>query len=584
MKNENITLPVLSSGFTPGKYMTAKSSSGGTVNFVIKDRGFIPFNQSCVRQEIKEANQGPNKDKPYFTVREALPIPAAYTPTEQGKIVGLDEGVFVHAHSPGFEILPNGDALAIYFSAPQGLTENDVECTFIQARLRFGAEEWDLPELFMNTIGANDQSALLWNDNGKLWFFGGGRDISDYIPFRIAVSEDYGATWTFSVPQVEKPMVNVTAQPICNAFRDPDNNIYFPTDGKDATSLLWKSTDNGISWEDLGGRTNTRHSTIVPLDDKGTLLSAAGKNNNINSYNPQNISHDWGVTWEEPTASPFPQLGTAQRPSLIRLSNGALLLVGESYCHKHKIPPPEDWKLGNDCYIAISYDNGNNWKFKSIPIALPHHIRPPHPSLGYVTVRQGPNGIIHILSTTNFPGLHFEFNEAWLNSDEKDIAWTGVSSKRETYEEFYKDGKIKARWQAHTVDGRYLLDGNMTEYYPNKQKQHEVIYENGFKTGIESFWEENGNLRWQWERNRKTHQGVWTHYWPNGNKKIVSEWNLQPTPRDLNRPFIGCVADGTTTHYDSSGNIIRVYHFSNGILQDTEIVTNKNTVKFAKIK
>jgi len=273
----------------------------------------------------------------------------------------------------------------------------------------------------MNTIGANDQSALLWNDNGKLWFFGGGRNISDYIPFRIVTSDDLGATWTLSIPKVEKPMVNVTAQPICNAFRDPDGNIYIPTDGKDATSLLWRSKDNGITWEDLGGRTNTRHSTIVPLDDKGTLLSGAGKNNSVNGYNPQNISHDWGVTWDEPIASPFPPLGTAQRPSMIRLFSGALLLVGESYGHKHNIPPPKDWPLGNDCYIAISYDNGKNWKFKKIPIAFPHYIRPPYPTLGYVTVRQAPNGVIHILSTTNFPNLHYEFNEAWLNSDEKDI-------------------------------------------------------------------------------------------------------------------------------------------------------------------
>ena len=182
MSEENITFPVLSSGFSLGNNTKIKNSLGQMINFIIQDREFIPFNQSCIRQNAKQAKQSPNKEKPYFIVREALPIPAAYTPTEQGKIVGLDEGVFAHAHSPGFEILPNGDALAIYFSTPQGLSENAKECTFIQARLRFGAEEWDFPELFMDTIGANDQSALLWNDNGKLWFFGGGREISDFIP------------------------------------------------------------------------------------------------------------------------------------------------------------------------------------------------------------------------------------------------------------------------------------------------------------------------------------------------------------------------------------------------------------------
>jgi len=579
----NITLPILCSGFKAGEHMKTKTTKGGVLTFEIEDRNFIPFNQSCIRQETSLAKIGPDPNRPYFSVREALPIPACYTPTEQGRIVGLDEGVFVHAHSPGFEILPNGDALAIYFSTPQGLAEADEKCTFIQARLRFGAEEWDLPELFFNTIGANDQSALLWNDNGKLWFFGGGRAISDYVPFRIATSDDFGATWTFSVPQLDSPMQNVTAQPICNAFRDPKGNIYIPTDGKEASSLLWRSEDNGISWHDMGGRTSTRHSTIIPLDNN-TLLSEAGKNSNINKWNPQNISKDWGLTWEDPTPSPFPQLGTAQRPSMIRLLSGAILLVGESYCHKHQISPPDDWKLGNDCYVAISYDNGKNWKFKSIPVALPHQIRPPYPTLGYVTVRQGPNGVIHILSTTNFPNLHYEFNEAWINSDEKDITWTGNSTKRETYEEKYKNGNLKARWQAHTVDGRYLFDGKMTEYYPNGQKQHEVTYENGFKTGIESFWEENGILRWEWERDLKAHKGVWTQYNHKGKKKLISEWNLRHIPRDLNRPFIGCVAEGTTTHYDIDENVVATYQFSNGILQETKIYKDNNVVKFKKVK
>ena len=182
----------------------------------------------------------------------------------------------------------------------------------------------------MNTIGANDQSALLWQDGSRLWFFGGGRDISPYIPFRMAASDDNGATWTFSVPQILKSMERVTAQPISNAFRDPQGRIYITMDGKGSESLLWRSSDNGITWEDMGGRTSTRHSTIVPLDDKGTLLSLGGKNADINGWNPQNISYDWGATWEAPTASPLPPLGTAQRPSMIRLKSGVLLVVGLS--------------------------------------------------------------------------------------------------------------------------------------------------------------------------------------------------------------------------------------------------------------
>ena len=539
---QTITLPVRSSNFKAGQQMEARGDSGATIRFVISDRGCVPFVQSGVSQDTQRALQAPDPQQPYFKVREALPIPAAYTPTEQGRLVGLDEGIYTHAHSPGFEILPNGDALAVYFSTPKGKSENDTACTFIQARLRFGAEEWDMPELFMNTIGANDQSALLWQDGKRLWFFGGGRDISSYVPFRMATSDDFGATWTFSVPQIAQPMERVTAQPISNAFRDSQGRIYIAMDGKGAESLLWRSSDNGITWQDMGGRTSTRHSTIVPLDDKGTLLSIGGKNADVNGWNPQNISHDWGATWESPMASPLPPLGTAQRPSMIRLKSGVLLVVGDSYMHKKKIAPPTGWQLGNDCYVGWSKDNGKTWKFKRLPIGLPHQARPVHPSLGYTTVRQAPNGVIHILTSANFPGLHYEFNEAWLYGKD--------------------DGRSKM------AEVKYLLNGKQTGYYPNGKKQHEVTYKRGYKTGRERFWNPDGTLRWQWQRDLKTHRGTWTHYWPNGQKRIVSEWNLRPTPRDLNQPLTGCVADGITRHYDEQGKLTATYHFKNGILQD----------------
>lgn len=98
--------------------------------------------------------------------------------------------------------------------------------------------------------------------------------------------------------------------------------------------------------------------------------------------------------------------------------------------------------------------------------------------------------------------------------------------------------------------------------------QHEVTYKRGYKTGRERFWNPDGTLRWQWQRDLKTHRGTWTHYWPNGQKRIVSEWNLCPTPRDLNQPLTGCVADGITRHYNEQGRLTATYHFKNGILQE----------------
>lgn len=89
------TLPVRSAGFTASAHMEARGDSGQTIRFVISDRGQMPFVQSCISHATQRALQAPNADKPYFKVREALPIPAAYTPTEQGRLVGLDEGVYL---------------------------------------------------------------------------------------------------------------------------------------------------------------------------------------------------------------------------------------------------------------------------------------------------------------------------------------------------------------------------------------------------------------------------------------------------------------------------------------------------------
>lgn len=558
------------SQFSVGGNMSANADTVRNIVFLLKNRAKVPFNQSAIKQTNKQAFYGPSKDVPYFNVRFAIPIPPAYTSIETAALTGIDNGVFSHNHSPGFEILPNGDVLAIYFSTPADVSENDTSTTFVQARLRHGAEEWDMPELFFKTIKGNDQSGLLWNDNGKLWFFGGGRNISDYVPFRIATSTDNGATWEFSIPTLNKKAENYTPQPIVNAFRDSQGNIYMAMDGDGSESFLWRSMDEGKSWQDMGGRTDGRHSTIIPLDQKGTLLSIGGKNADINGWSPQNISKDWGASWSKGVASPFPALGNVQRPCLIRLDSGNLLFVSDSYMHKKKIAPPAKWKHGNSAFVAISKDNGQTWHIKTLPIQLPQYHRPPNGSLGYATVRQAPNGVIHLLTTANYPPLHFEFNEAWIWSNIQDVQKSNKAGKIYNYSEYYPDGSVKSEWGAKIcTDGRYLLHGKQTDYYPNGKIQHLVHYANGKKVGEEIYWSSKGYIEWTWNRDLQNQKGIWTQYWPNTIKKTESTWNLNPEARDLKRKFNGYVADGPTKHWDQKGNLKAVYNFKNGILLDT---------------
>lgn len=550
-----------------GANMDAKADSAGTLHFVVADKQQPAFNQCGVHQETISAKIGPRPDVPYFNVGFALPVPPAYSKKECAMLTGIDFGVYHHNHSPGFEMLSNGDALAIYFSTPRGKSENDTATTFVQARLRHGSLDWDMPEVLFSTDGMNDQSGLLWNDNGHLWFFGGGRNISKYVPFRIAQSDDNGQTWQLSVPKVAKPAIDCTPQPITNAFRGADGAIYMAMDAVESQSFLWRSDDGGITWTDTGGRTGGRHSTIVPLDNNGTLLSIGGKNANVDGWTPMNISTDYGRTWSESKAIHFPQLGSGQRPSMIRLQSGALCFVSDGYLQKHKVAPPKEWERSYNAFVALSRDNGKTWHIKTLPVGLPCDGRPPYTTIGYGTVRQSPDGLIHVLTTKSVPGLHYEFNEAWVYSDKGDMQ-PDLTPKgsRHSYTESYDNGQEKSRWQAKTCDdGRYLLDGKATDWWPNGQKQHEATYSNGFKTGVERFWDSKGHLLWQWNRDRKTQRGTWTHFWPNGQKKIVSQWNLHPKARDTERQFYGYVADGPSQHFDQQGRLTKTYQFTDGV-------------------
>ena len=533
----------------------------------------LPFNQSAVKQSSAPALLGPDPKIPYFTVRFALPIPPENLTNNFAALTGMDPQVFTHNHSPGFEILPNGDCLAIYFSTPPGKAEADPSTSFVQARLRYGAEEWDLPELFFKTKDYNDQSGLLWNDNGTIRFFGGGRGLSDSAPFKMATSTNNGATWVLSLPQLDSPATNFTAQPITSAFRSGQmpilsalNSIYFAMDGDGAQSFLWRSDDDGIHWRQMAGRTGGRHSVIVPLDDKGGLLSIGGKNASVNGWSPENVSTNFGASWNKSVGSPFPPLGSGQRPSMIRLADGNLFFVSDAWLQKKDQSPPAGWKFGNGCFVAISTNNGTSWRVNQLPVQLPNHEFRKNGTVGYVTARQAPNGVIHILTTETQPCLHYELNEAWIFSDAGDIKPEASGGEVKHFFEKYPDGKPCSQWTARICpNGRYLLYGQEIDYYENGAKQHEVAYWNGWKTGPESFWSPDGKLIWSWQHDVKNHHSTWTQFWPDGRPKLRSTWNTKPEARDLKRSFFGLVANGLVFRWNENGDLAAEYRFTNGI-------------------
>jgi formylglycine-generating enzyme required for sulfatase activity len=537
-----------------------------------------PFPMEGVLNTSSDAMLGPDPSKPYFKARPILPIPPE---NDQGggiEAVGLHPAIGAHNHSGSIVVAPNGDVLHVSFSTVGADTETDRYSSMIITRLRRGAEQWDMPELFYDIADIDDQSALLWNDNGKLWFFGGGRAFGD-IRFRYRTSSDDGATWSkLTLPYITEQKAYAEAQPITSAFRGLDGTIYMGVDGKGADSLLWASRDNGKTWFDTGGRTAGRHTTFVTLKD-GRILGMGGKSSDIEGYMPKVYSSDWGKTWSKPEKTEFPALGGNQRPVILRLKSGRLFFAGDfqlSLARKQLAnggwgdpdPPPATIKERGS-YVALSDDEGKTWHIKKLDMALPHESRQipnnrragtpsnnDNGTLGYTHAAQGPNGVIHLMTSMNHPSMHFEMNEAWILSDVKGEAnqnWEGSTSKAQRHVEKYPNGKIKAEWGSRTAaNGDYVLQGKETWYYPDGRRKYEATFSDGRKVGTENYWLPNSILRWRWEH-RADGSAVWTQFWPDGSKKAESTW----------RNFR---AEGVATRWDRQGKVIEQVTFRSGAL------------------
>ncbi len=521
-----------------------------------------PFCQAAIRQNLEEAQQAPNPSTPYFTVRFAIPIPPDNDDDGDFALTGGCPSTMFHQHSPGFEVMPNGDALAVWFSAHSSGDEFDDDVRFVQARLRYGSNVWEMPELFYDFKHMNEQSGLLWTESSdKVWFFGGGRiDGSDRLPFKVGFSDDSGATWKLWLPHLSGGVDDFTPQPCQNAFRSPSGDLYFAMDGDGGESLLWKGSSDGMNWRDQGGRTNGRHSTVVMIDNNTKVLSIGGKNTDIDGYMPMCISDNWGGSWRSEDRTPFAPLGSNQRPCVTRMQNGKLAFCSDAQ-HRGGDKPGGSYDRG--CIVAISDNDGDSWHIKNLPVTLPHESDRDDGTLGYSSIRQAPNGVLHVLSTMTHPCLHYELNEAWVFSGSGDIPPETTGGTVQQYSEDYTSGALRAVWSARICpNDRYLLHGTETFFYEDGTKEYQCTYENGKKVGTETFWTPNGIKLWNWEHQASTSK--WIHYWANGFKRIESSWDTNPSARDNSRHFSGRVADGNTYQWNRRGQATQAWRFEDG--------------------
>jgi hypothetical protein len=511
-----------------------------------------------VKQNIPDIRQGPNLKKPYFRKRHLLPIPPENSEKSVIEAVGLHHTFHNHIHDPGFAVCDNGDLLTVLFTS---IYEDEPEVSLLAIRLRFGADQWDMPSPFIDHADVNDVAPMFWNDNGKLNFYFGNIHLDSAYPFQWTTSLDNGATWNdIKYPKFIGTVGPHTAQPINSAFRDTEGNVYVACDGLGATSVLYTTPDEGKTWFDNKGRSGGRHTSFVQLNDD-RIIGMGGKHSNIDGYMPKSISSDGGKTWRI-EKTPFPALGTNQRPTIIRLASGRLFMAGD-FQRIDGIQPPGTKHRGS--YAALSSDEGKTWLIKKIPGGQIHEsvdIRKTMKgeTLGYAVAQQAPNGMIHLIATMTHPCLHFEFNEAWIlkdNQKDKQSDSQLMNSKvskiedLHKFEETYPDGSLKLVYHfGKGDDGRKLLHGPEIWYHPDGTKQYEVTYQLGQKTGTESYWNLKGIKIWEWNH-LENGQSQWTQWWPNGVKKAESHW-------------IAKICNGPAKTWDYEGNLVTDVLYKNG--------------------
>ncbi|MGH9607290.1 MAG: SUMF1/EgtB/PvdO family nonheme iron enzyme [Terracidiphilus sp.] len=468
-----------------------------------------------VKRTAVSIDVGPDPEKPFYRTHELFPNFDGKSMPDVGWRIGLARGLGINYHNSAVQVLSNGDLIAAYYNSPD--KEDDPDQTILIMRRRAGSETWDMPEPWPYFADAACAAPVFWNDHGRLWLFFGFPRLIGAPPFAYVQSENNGATWgPVEFPHFIGSIGRYVPQPINSVAEAKDGTIYIPTDstgrgagGLSAASAVWATHNDGKTWYDTGGRTAGRHTTLA-IAKNGDLLGFGGKNSEIDGHMPLATSANGGKTWTV-TPTPFDELLSGERPSVIRLADGRLFFVADYNPHHMK-------HIHKDgAFVALSSDDGRTWKTKRLPADIL--------TVGYVTATQGPNGLIHIVTSKNTVNYEIVLNEAWVLSSSEAAtpapdSITDVTKHRENW----PNGQLRAEWSTGLADdGRILLEGMQTFYFENGRKQWTSDYHLGRKIGEEVFYRTDGSKMWE---KSYAADGTWT--WRNfddaGRQTSESKW------------------------------------------------------------
>jgi Neuraminidase (sialidase) len=324
-------------------------------------------------------------------------------------------------HSPSITECPNGDLLAVWFST---LGETDLTTANAASRLRFGAKEWEPTSPFWDAQDVNDHAPKIWWDGERtLYHIVEGRQHGDIL---IRRSTDNGATWS------KAEVMRAHGESASNPIRTKAGVIAIPFD----SAGLSISRDNGKTWSETGrhrrGSEDIQpggkgpfmagiHGPVVELADGrlmafGRISAGIADQERFKFKMPVSYSGDLGETWKWET-SEFPVVSNTQRPAMLRLKEGPILLC--SFTDEARTPFKERKGLvfkstagdytGTGLFTAVSYDEGKTWPDRRL-------IAPEGKTIadinGYLALTQTRDGRIQLITSKD----HYAFNLAWIKA------------------------------------------------------------------------------------------------------------------------------------------------------------------------
>ncbi len=385
-----------------------------------------PLNMRHVSQEDYQWPPVTDMNQPYFEGPVSFYVPPAE---------GSYPENWPNSHASTITWCDNGDLLLCWVTNFQWR-----EIYTIASRLRCGNNQWDPASVFFYTPDRDGSGGALINDgNGKVVYM---RGISASAKWATLAgmtkwSTNNGADWSkgklvypdhwdgrfyhahFGFVASNGDLVMV------------GDGGYLDTDG----SFIHISQDGGQTWYNpgygkpepdyaqgaTGGKIAGIHAAVVETED-GSFM-AFGRKNNINGMMPKSVSVDKGQSWTY-YASVFPGLQGGQRPVMIRLNEGPIVLFSFSNPGIVVEDAIDKERLIFGLFASVSYDEGQTW-----PVIKPlttdeqpqkydgrgrtgiftmdqAHAEP----AGYLGCTQSPDNIIHLVSS----GLYYKFNLKWL--------------------------------------------------------------------------------------------------------------------------------------------------------------------------